>query len=88
MNIVPIEEQRKRALETYEMMCKETSYYSSFIKDAISKHEPDGKIIEDFLLWAIDNDYIEFDKLLYLPENINVKTDIATELIIKYLTEE
>jgi len=48
---------------------------------------PDGQIIEDFLLWAINNDYIEFNKLLYLPENIKVKTDISTELIIKYLID-
>ena len=58
---------------------------TKFRSELTEAEKPKGKIIYDFLQWAVDNDYIYFDHLLEPPENINVTMDIAEKLIIDYL---
>lgn len=55
--------------------------------ESYANPEPDGKIIEGFLQWAINNELIYFDHLLYHPEDVNVTFDVAEKLIIEYLTK-
>ena len=51
------------------------------------KEKTMNKELKDFLIWAIDNDHVEYDKAYHVYEHINTEEDVVDMIIATYIEQ-